>query len=317
MEQVQTQNSFEDFHGKDFGNITDIIWDGDNTIWDWMKYAVEAYEAMAKAIAHETNIAEDDVVAAMKKFYTKAGTIEDAGLIQGMVEEGFFKSVPDFDQNKLIEKAQKAFTHERKKHLKVYPGIHKVIKTVAENGIRNRILTDAPSGQAGQRIRRSKINPFLSQVNAQPARAVKDLPPKFLKREQRGLYSLDFEITEVPWEKPYSNLEEILKMTREQIRKHVVIIGDNDKKDMELARLYGCRGIHAVYGETHESLLKRLLRFAPERVAKKNVALKGTSGTDGKEQHGEPAADHRGKIIKVTDPYEILKILGIKSKRKW
>ena len=170
----------------EFGAITDVIWDGDNTIWDWMTYAVHAYEAMSQTIAKETGIPDNQIAAAMKKFYTVAGTIEDPGLIQGLVEADFFKDVPNFHHDRLIEKAQKAFTKERKKYLKVYPGVHQVIKTVHENKIKNRILTDAPAPQAAMRIRHSKIDPFLTQVNAQPFKKTKNLPPKFLKREMKG-----------------------------------------------------------------------------------------------------------------------------------
>lgn len=32
-------------------NIRHVVWDGDNTIWDWMIYAVPSYEAMCRTIA--------------------------------------------------------------------------------------------------------------------------------------------------------------------------------------------------------------------------------------------------------------------------
>lgn len=302
---MEQQKDYSEFHGPEFGPITDVIWDGDNTIWDWMKYAVEAYEAMALAIAEETGKPEPEVAAAMKKFYTQAGTIEDDRLIQGLTNAGFFNGIPNFDRDRLIEKAQKAFDTARKKNLHVYKGAYKGFKTIREHGINNRILTDAPARQAKMRIRRSKLGPFLKHVNAMPSNNDPDLPQLFRDRERAGEYSVDFDITEIPWEKPFTNLEEILHMTRKQIQKHVVIIGDNDRKDMELARRYGCRGIHAVYGETTQDLLNRLLRFSPEKVAKKNSSL----------SHETP--DSQGPIVKVTNPYEILKVLNLKPERKW
>jgi len=311
--------NYEQFHSEDFGEITDVIWDGDNTIWDWMKYAVEAYEAMALAIAEETGKSEPEVAAAMKKFYTKAGTIEDERLIQGLTNDGFFKGIPNFDmdkRDKLIEKIQKVFHKARSKHLHVYPGVYKVFKTVHEKGINNRILTDAPARQAKMRLKHSRLGPLLKHVNALPSKNDPDLPEIFLEREKTGKYAADFDITEIPTEKPHSNLEEILKMTREQIRRHVVIIGDNDRKDMELVRLFGCRGIHAVYGETTNDLLQRLLRFAPERVAQKSSSLPSAKNGDADAQAAKPA-EHQGLIIPVKDPREILKVLGIKPKRLW
>lgn len=303
-------NEIDSFHSEEFGPVTDVIWDGDNTIWDWMKYAVEAYEAMAQTIAEETGKPEPEVAAAMKKYYTMAGTIEDERMIQGLEAMGFFKDCTSLDRDQLIQKAQKSFSDARRKNLRIYHGAHKVFKTIHENNIRNRILTDAPARQAKMRIRRSRLGPLLTHVNALPSNNHPDLPAAFRERENAGKYDIDFAITEIPTEKPHTNLEEILDMTRAQISRHVVIIGDNDRKDMELVRRYGCRGIHAVYGETTEDLLKRLLRFAPERVAKKNSSV---------QHNGEPSKDATtsGLIVQARNPYEILKFLGIKSKRKW
>ncbi len=300
--------NYDEFHHDGFGEITDVIWDGDNTIWDWVGYAVVAYEAMAQTIAEETGKPEPEVAAAMKAFYTLKGTIEDEGLIQGLEARGFFKNVPDYDHDKLIKKVQKVFARVRRKNLHVYKGVQKVFKTIVENNMKNTILTDAPSFQAKMRIKRSHLGPFLKKVNALPSAKIENLPATFEKRKQKGVYDASFDITEIETEKPHTNLEKILQMTREQIRKHVVIIGDNDRKDMELVRRYGCRGIHAVYGEAQQDLIKRLLRFSPERVALKNVAINDAE---------QPEEGQRGVIVKVTDPRQIMKVLNISSRRKW
>ena len=294
---------YQDFHSSKFGKITDIIWDGDNTIWDWMKYAVTAYEAMAKAIAAETGKTEDEVSAAMKKFYTQAGTIEDERLIQGLTKAGFFEGIANFDVNKIIEKAQQAFSNARRKNLHLYPEALQVFKTIHEHKIKNRILTDAPARQAKMRIARLKLAPFLKQVNALPSNNDPDLPPIFRAREQAGKYKVNFKVTEIPTQKPHTNLEEILQMTRAQIRQHVVIIGDNDLKDMELVRLFGCRGIHATYGESTAENLQRLLKFAPERIAKKNSSTSTPTASTKK--------PHQGLIVKVKSPAEILRVLKL------
>lgn len=91
-----------------------------------------------------------------------------------------------------------------------------------------------------------------------------------------------FELDEAPRvyvlleEKPHVDLERIFGMTREQVARHVAIIGDNDSKDMELARRYGCVGVHAAYGAADPALGKRLDRFAPPRV--KNRSMQTDAG---------------------------------------
>ncbi len=49
-------------------DIKHVVWDGDNTIWDWMGYAVPAYEAMCKSISRLSRKSFKATAAAMKDF---------------------------------------------------------------------------------------------------------------------------------------------------------------------------------------------------------------------------------------------------------
>ena len=91
--------------------------------------------------------------------------------------------------------------------------------------------------------------------------------------------------------------------------------GDNDKKEMEMVRRYGCRGIHTVYGEAKPNLLKRLLRFAPENVALKNLAP--GSNRNKTFVNVKNPNNHTGVIVKVSDPRQIFDVLNIHPTRRW
>lgn len=287
-------------------DITNIVWDADNTIWGWAEYAVPAYEAMAEVISAATGIPSDQVAEAMQNFYVKAGSIENEGLIQGLEEAGFFKNVKGYNEKfrkKLILKAQKAFSEARNTHLRLYPGIDAVFKKTHAAGIRNSILTDAPSLQASMRITQVELDPFIETVFARKKAEIPNLPPKFKNRK----YDVSFKVVEIDGEKPNTNLEEILQMTREEIKKHVVIIGDNNEKDMELARKWDCRGIHTVYGSVDKDTLKRLLKFSPQAILRKNAAIQSP------EEKRGPKDDRKISIAKR--PSDILKILGLSRKK--
>lgn len=253
-------------------HITDIVWDADNTLWDWVTYAVHAYEAMAQCIAQETGIPEPKVAAAMKKFYTDVGTMENPFLIQGLQTMGFFKGVKNLNPDDLIEKAQSIFSKVRYDNLKLYEEIDKILKMTHESGINNHILTDAPGFQAAMRIRHFGLQDYIKSVSTMPSPEPKTLPKKFRERMARGKYRVPFTVRTVDKEKPHTDLEKILRMTREQISHRVLIIGDNAPKDGRLALNYHCAGIIAAYGIANPDLLKRILRFAPAKSAKKNMA---------------------------------------------
>ncbi len=253
--------------------ITDIVWDADNTIWDWVSYAVLAYEAMSQCIADETGIPEPKVAAAMKKFYTDVGTVENPFLIQGLHSMGFFKNVKNLNLDDLIVKAQAVFYEVRDDNLKLYEGMDRILKMTHESGINNHILTDAPGFQAAMRIKHFELQDYIKSVNAMPSPEPRTLPKKFRERMARGKYHVPFTVRYVDREKPFTDLEKVLHMTREQIARHVLIIGDNPPKDGKLALNNNCAGIIAAYGIAHADLLKRFLRFSPAKTAKKNMAI--------------------------------------------
>ncbi len=251
--------------------ISTVIWDGDNTLWDWMGYAVPAYEAMCEEIARIADTDFETTAAAMKAFYAEKGTLEDPRVIQGLNGAGFFNNVENFDQDATISRVQGVFSRVRRANLHLYDGIEEPLQLIHGRGLKQILLTDAPEPQARARIRHANLSLFFDSIHAMPGPDIRDLPTHF----QRSLTERANEpITHIaPNEKPHSDLESILDMTREQIARQVVMIGDNDAKDMGLARLYGCRGIHAAYGAANPADVARIQRFAPQRVAGRNMQL--------------------------------------------
>jgi phosphoglycolate phosphatase-like HAD superfamily hydrolase len=296
-----TQPNYDIWGPEVLEEITDVVFDGDNTIWDWVAYVAFGYDAMVQCIADVSRKPESEVAAAMKAFYTMAGTMESEGLIQGLEAAGFFKDVPDFHRDQLIEKVQKAFSLARREHLHLYKGIQKVIETLHECGKRIRIITDAPEFQAKMRVKHFKLEPFIQDVHAMPASKIGNLPEKFRKRSEEGFYNVDFPTFIMPVEKPYSDLEKIFKMTRAQIARHVLIIGDNPRKDVELAKRYGCRCVYAVYGMPKKEYLDRLLLLAPEKVARKNTTILGETSPETTSK----------RIVMANEPADILRYLNI------
>jgi phosphoglycolate phosphatase-like HAD superfamily hydrolase len=267
-------------------NIELAIWDGDNTIWNWMGYAVPAYEAMCSTIAEISGKSFDETAEAMKQFYSIKGTLEDEALIQGLHVAGFFAHLENFDLENCILKSQSAFSKVRREKLKVYQGIPETIKTLNENSLRQIVVTDATRRQAQARLRFSKLEKYFDGIYSMKSAVVPNLPEKFRYESESRVPQFD-----LPHEKPHVDLERILKMTREEIRQKVAIIGDNMAKDMGLAMAYDCLGIHAAYGASTPDLIGRISKFAPERVASRNVGI-GTISNE--------------KIKKATHPGEII-----------
>ncbi len=266
-----------------------VAWDGDNTLWDWVGYAVPAYEAMHEAIVRISGRSPDDTADAMKAFYTQVGTIEDERLVQGLHSLGLFDGVAGFDMDEAIISVQRAFHNVRNRELQVYPGIAEAMHEIHRRCIEQIIITDAPGGQASARLRRSGLSGYISRIYGMPTAPILDLPGG-LKKHFEGEQNPPVHVLNE--EKPNVELEAIFEKTREEIRKRVGIVGDNDAKDMELARRYGCVGAHAVYGNRNSAIGSRLARFAPPRVASRNMQIGEGNGPS-------------GRIVVIEDPREI------------
>lgn len=262
--------------------IKEIIWDADNTIWNWVRYAATAYPAMAEEIARQTGKDIEEVEQGMKTYYTRTGTIESPWLIQDLKRQGFFDNL-GWDQDRieqLREDVHKVFKKERARFLRMYKGIGRIMKMAHARKIKNHIVTDAPTIQACMRVNRSKIAQYLSSVHALRFKDDLNDPPKSIQqKEAAGAYKVPFAVFELDDEKPDTRLEDIIHTIEEThgdlsdyIQNHVAIIGDNPKKDMALARKYGCLGIHAAWGTPTTWELKILAKYAPKKVVKKNTA---------------------------------------------
>lgn len=297
--------------------IKEIIWDADNTIWNWVRYAAKAYPAMARVIAEETGIAEEDVIAGMKAYYTAVGTMESPWLIQGLEKMGFFRRAPKkpVDLKYLRQSAMRVFQHARAKNFKKYEGVSEIMELAHRQGIKNRILTDAPRTQAVMRLKRSRLDPYISSIHAvKTHEIITQIPPEIEWAQKNGKYDIDCEVEELELEKPDTRLEHILKIVaethdkaRKYIQDHVAIVGDNDLKDMELARRYGCLGIHALWGQPDPHDLEILSRFAPEKIAQRNLSV--PNGKNGMKK------SNSGKIIPIESRRELreklIQILGL------
>jgi len=269
-----------------------VLWDGDNTIWDWMQYAVPAYEAMCTEIAGIAGRSFDETADAMREFYSFHGTLEHEGLIQGLEASGFFRDVANFNREQIILQVQTRFATVRRQHLHVYPGIAKVMRDFHQEGVVQHILTDAPARQALARLSHSKLLPYIDTVFAMPSGEARDIPHSLKKASSKSVHQPRVVI--VSEEKPHTNLEALLAMTRDQITQHVGMIGDNMTKDMGLGERYGMRGVHAAYGAATADYVRRIQRFAPARVAHRNMEVAGSF------DHLRPS-----RIVSVHDPKEI------------
>lgn len=267
---------------------TIFIWDCDNTLWGWTNYAGPAYKAMCEVLAKISKKTYLETALAMKQFYTSVGTLEHEGLVQGLEKAGFFRQLSNFNLRDTILIAQAAFSQVRDRHFEVFKGIEETIKELQALGVRQILLTDATRYQAMRRLARSGLTGF-EKMYCLPAPIVEQMPESFGATGR--LSSIPYE--ELPHEKPQTDLEKMLGLTREQIQERVVLPGDSVKKEGALAELYGSVFAHTTYGLARSEDLEPLLDFAPVDVARRNTAIANTASS----YHRTVVANHPNEIV--------------------
>lgn len=281
-----------------------ILFDADNTLWDWVKYYAPAYEAMAETIAKESKKRPEEVQKAMQEYYRKKGTIEDSGLVQGLTENHFFEHLSAAQINRLTIKAHNAFKAAQPKKLPLYDGIEEALKEIASRNIFTAILTDATQRKALNRLKQSNLDQYFKYVISLPTQDPKQMPEELEKeRQEEKKHWVQLELIEIKEQKPDTPLEKILGLTREQISKNVIIVGDNEKKDIALAQKFDCVSLHAEYGHPNPADLSIITKYSPHSVLMKNMRIEcGIKDT-------EPKKGSTHKIISVRNPGDIASII--------
>lgn len=251
-----------------------IGFDVDGTLGNWTTSAALGYPAMANKLAEITGKDVGEARAAMRRFYTTSGTMENEGLVQALNAQGFFKDVPNFDQENAIAQVKASFDRVREDHLHLYPGRLQLLQDLVAAQVPIIAFSDAPMSQLMRRLHVFGITHLFGHILGQQPAQVENLP------EDRN-FDLQTALRQFPnhkildREKPHANLGAALGLTAEQIHSRLIHIGDSDPRDMGFVRMNNCRGIHVQEDNAIElqNHLDTLAHFAPPHASSRSTPL--------------------------------------------
>ena len=263
--------------------IDTIVTDLDNNLWDWVVMHAKSMEAMAHKMSLDTGIDYDEIKNSMRRVYGAAGTLDFSGLVENMdiihsyareqaekvihsdsaIQERTRSVVQSGVLVQLLLRAFKAYERKYRETFKLYPGINDAVRLITENRKRIIVLTDAPYQKAINRLRRFKLDKYVSQLFGQEERPLDfdnqsvgtndsalSLQLQAIKASVPYLTQFAAEIeakddpskVEFPYtviggteRKPNVNLSQRLNMPPEDVLNRVVVWGDNPEKDGGLA----------------------------------------------------------------------------------
>jgi FMN phosphatase YigB (HAD superfamily) len=244
-----------------------IITDLDNTIWPWLDWAPDAYDAMVDYLSRRTGIDKDAIIASFKPHYITKESIEYAAVIQS--SNSFSQRA---ERDSLIGGARAAFGLVRKRGLRLYDGVEETLRAAKGRGIKLVALTDAPMVHATMRLRKLGVELIYDKLVALPNPMGASYPQRVQRKIENGEYEPLIESMLVPKSKPHTPLEYVLGMSKEDIADRVMMVGDSPK-DMALATRYGMTGLFAKYGisPNHAALKAQLAKYVSDEVSARNM----------------------------------------------
>lgn len=296
--------------------IDTVVWDADNTMWDWITMHLAGMRAMANKISDVTGISEEEVRGSMGRVYGRAGTFDYKPLIQEMdVIEKWAKGIqPEREKiARVIDLAMSthtAYTQSRHETFRMYPDVPEVLSELETNEVRNVVLSDAPISKVIRRLKRFGIDRHFNLICGRPEPMVDEQRGKgeeALKhyedlRRQGDVYRVKGK-TEilVDQKKPDVKLAPLLGKKEEEVKESVVVVGDNFEKDPGTAHKNECYGLYARFGAADIDSVSGLYDFAPPTVVNRNAA-----GVDLSKQNLEMIQAMGDKLQVVDNVREIL-----------
>lgn len=232
-----------------------IIFDLDNTIYNWVDYYASSFKAMLEELVKITGLSESVLKASFKRVHQYHRTSEYAFAIQELdvlAEKDYGLS--------FIEKLEKynsaiyAFRKKRKETLKLYPGVVETLETLSAE---HRIIvahTDAMMFYAIYRLQTQlNIACFFNGLFAQKNHG---LPPGIVEKDVRFFQDPKKYQCSIPvlreldpnLLKPDPRILKSILSEFDVSPENAIYIGDSLNKDVRMAQSCSVHDVFAVYG---------------------------------------------------------------------
>ncbi len=262
--------------------IFTLIADADNTLYSWVDYIVPSLAAMVDTLVKNTGIERDRIVESIKKVFETYRTNEYAFALQKAKVFADLRGDIDWFKTHVIDPARYAFARQRRRNLKLYPGVRKTLHRLADQGIKIFVLSDAPAFSAEQRIKHLGIDNLISGLYAlrsYPLPRLSQIDRAIINRIKTGYYrSRIRKVVELPLRLEKPNPGGLLTLLENEglDPARSALVGDNPKKDIRVAQEAGVLDIWARYGtRVSPEIRQELNYYSASSIQKRNVVQEG------------------------------------------
>lgn len=242
-------------------NISVVIMDLDNTLYDWVHMWYESFNAMLLELVRISGIPQRDLEVEIRKIHQKHGSSEYSFLLQEL------PSLLDGDnEDKVTEKydsAIKAYRIARRKNLYLYPTVMETLRFLKERECLLVAYTESKAFYTNYRIRYLELDGMIQFVYSPPDHSIDEdrkSNARFFPSTHYNLKHTHHRFTREGEMKPNPEiLMEIVNEINADIHQ-TIYIGDSLMKDVAMAQKCNIIDIHAKYGVAQHKEEYELLR---------------------------------------------------------
>jgi len=262
----------KDMSGNDLMGV--VIFDLDNTLYNWVDFFAPCFRGMVHALARETGLSEETLYTEFKAVYFKRGSLEWAFSVQELPS---LQNVELEELRDYIRVAKGVFKRVREVNLQAYPRAKETLQRLRDEGYKIVAATNSPKYHAQRRLQELKIDRFFDLLIAWEGYEIPDdipLVDEFTTSETSNPYSgplADRSLT-VPEHLLKPNVE-MYKLVCQQegfCSDNSWVIGDSIRKDLEPGLSLGLNAIWAKYGthfeEKNWETLLRITHWDPAKI---------------------------------------------------
>ncbi len=256
-----------------------LIADADNTLYSWVDYIVPCLEAMVDTLEKLSGFPRERIVESIKQVFETRQTNEYAFVLQEAEIFAPLRRDLDWFQKVFITPTRYVFNRVRLQNLRLYPGVGEAFGRLRARGVDIYVLSDAPAFSAEQRLKHLGLDRHIRGLYALKSYPTPDsarLDEALVRRIRSGYYrSRIGKIVELPLELEKPNPDGLrLLLKQEGIDPGTaVMVGDNPKKDIRVARETGVFDVWARYGTLIPPETRQKLQcYSAPSVHRRNVS---------------------------------------------
>ncbi len=256
--------------------ISLLITDLDNTLYDWVSAFVPAFYAMVEDATKILDVQKEDLLNQLKEVHQKHGDAEHPFAL--LETRAVLEKYPRASRSELIQAvdpAFHAFNKVRKERLKLYDGVRETLAYLNDVGISVVAYTDARVINCIFRLERLGIRGLISRLYA-PAHLDKELDHTQLGDFVRLLPTTD--------RKP--NPKTLIDICSEYgvAPSETVYVGDSLVRDVYMAKRAGVVSAWAKFGTDYDAdlwpQLVRVTHWTDEDVSKEKALRQQAQGVE-------------------------------------